>query len=267
MPAPGRRKVSEVWRMLRFFAAPENIDLENHRIRLLREERNHLRNVLRLKTGEDVWVSDGAQKEYHCVIEAYGEDDVQLRILYAQEPAYELPNRIVLFQSLPKSDKLELVIQKAVELGAAQVVIVQSRRCVAKLDEAKAEKKLKRWQEISESAARQSRRLRVPQVGPVIAFSEALEMAKALDQILIPYELETDMEKTRSAIARIHPGQSVGIFIGPEGGYEEAEVKRAVEAGAEPISLGHRILRTETAGLALLSALMIHLETGGNVEG
>ena len=123
-----------------------------------------MKNVLRMRIGEDVWISDGSEKEYHCTIEEFQEDSAVLHILYTQESQYELPSRIYLFQGLPKGDKMELIIQKAVELGAYAVVPVETRRCVVKLDAKKAQKKVTRWQQISESAAKQSKRMLIPEV-------------------------------------------------------------------------------------------------------
>ena len=221
--------------MQRFFVEPHQIDRDRHEIHITGNDVNHIANVLRMKKGEELWISD-KEKEYHCVIENAGEDEVLLHILYVQEPDYELKNRIYLFQGLPKADKMELIIQKAVELGAYSVVPVSTRRCVVKLDNKKAEKKVSRWQQIAESAAKQSKRM------------------------LIPYELAKGMKETKELIRSIEPGKSIGVFIGPEGGFEEQEVADAMEAGAKPITLGHRILRTETAGLAVLSVLMFQLE-------
>lgn len=246
--------------MQRFFVEPFQIEEENHQIHITGSDVNHIRNVLRMKQGDKLWISDGGEKEYCCIIEALEEEQVLLHILYAQEPDYELPSRLYLFQGLPKADKMELIIQKAVELGAYQIIPVETRRCVVKLDEKKAEKKVSRWQQISESAAKQSKRMLVPEVSQVMTFQEALDFAKQLDVCLIPYELAKGMNETRRLIDTIEPGKSVGIFIGPEGGFEESEVSEAMEAGAHPITLGHRILRTETAGLAILSVLMFHLE-------
>ena len=206
--------------MQRFFVEPYQIEEEAHRIHINGTDVNHIKNVLRMKCGEDVWISDGGDKEYHCQIEELGEDEVLLHILYAQEPEYELPNKLYLFQGLPKADKMELIIQKAVELGAFSIIPVETKRCVVKLDVKKAAKKVVRWQQIAESAAKQSKRM----------------------------------------FEQIEPGQSIGIFIGPEGGFEEEEVAKALEAGAHAITLGRRILRTETAGLAILSVLMFQLE-------
>lgn len=245
--------------MQRFFVEPHQIDRDRHEIRITGNDVNHIVNVLRMKKDEELWISD-KEKEYHCVIENTGEDEVLLHILYAQEPDYELKNRIYLFQGLPKADKMELIIQKAVELGAYSIVPVSTRRCVVKLDNKKAEKKVFRWQQIAESAAKQSKRMLVPEVHSVMSFKEALAYAEELDILLIPYELAKGMKETKELIQAIEPGKSIGVFIGPEGGFEEQEVADAMEAGAKPITLGHRILRTETAGLAVLSVLMFQLE-------
>ncbi len=246
--------------MQRFFVDPAQVEEQEHRIHIYGTDVNHIRNVLRMREGEELWVSDGAEKEYCCVIEALSQEEVLLHIRYAQEPRYELPCRLYLFQGLPKADKMEFIIQKAVELGVYEIVPVETRRCVVKLEGAKAAKKTARWQQISESAAKQSRRMLVPKVEAVQSFSQALKLAEELDVCLIPYELARGMGETRQILAGIRPGQSVGIFIGPEGGFEEQEVARAVEAGAAPITLGRRILRTETAGMAVLSVLMFQLE-------
>lgn len=213
-----------------------------------------------MKQGEELWISDGGTKEYRCEIESLGDEEILLHIIYAQEPDYELPNRIYLFQGLPKADKMELIIQKAVELGAYAIVPVETKRCVVKLDEKKAAKKTARWQQIAESAAKQSKRMLIPNVHQVLSFKEALKYAESMDIRLIPYELAKGMQETKEILAAIEQGQSIGIFIGPEGGFEEKEVEAAISEGAKPITLGKRILRTETAGLAILSVLMFQLE-------
>lgn len=155
---------------------------------------------------------------------------------------------------------MELIIQKAVELGVWEVIPVATKRAVVKLDQKKAAKKRERWSGISESAAKQAGRNVIPEIKQVMNFQEALSYAKSLDVLLIPYELAEGMQATKERIQAIQPGQSVGIFIGPEGGFEQEEVKLAMEAGAYPITLGRRILRTETAGMTMLSVLMYHLE-------
>ena len=232
--------------MQRFFVEPHQIDEGAHQIHILGSDVNHISNVLRMKQGEELWISDGGK--------------VLLHIIYAQEPDYELQSRIYLFQGLPKADKMELIIQKAVELGAYEVIPVETKRCVVKLDGKKAAKKVERWKQIAESAAKQSKRMLIPNVHEVLTFKEALKYAESMDVRLIPYELAKGMQETKEILADIQPGQSIGIFIGPEGGFEEKEVETAISEGAKPITLGKRILRTETAGLAILSVLMFQLE-------
>ncbi len=246
--------------MQRFFVEPHQIDETAHRIHITGADVNHISNVLRMKQGEEVWISDGGKKEYRCAIEAFSQEEVLLHIIYAQEPDYELPSRIYLFQGLPKADKMELIIQKAVELGAYEVIPVETKRCVVKLDGKKAAKKVDRWQQIAESAAKQSKRMLIPNVHQIMTFKEALSYAQSMDIRLIPYELAKGIQETKEILTAIEPGQSIGIFIGPEGGFEEKEVEAAIEEGAKPITLGRRILRTETAGLAILSVLMFQLE-------
>lgn len=246
--------------MQRFFVEPHQIDEEAHQIHITGSDVNHISNVLRMKPGEELWISDGSKYEYRCTIESFEPDEVLLHIVYSQEPEYELPCRIYLFQGLPKADKMELIIQKAVELGAYEIIPVETKRCVVKLDGRKSAKKTARWQQISESAAKQSKRMLIPNVHEVLTFREALKYAESMDVRLVPYELARGMQETKEILAGIEPGQSVGIFIGPEGGFEEKEIEAAIEGGAKPITLGRRILRTETAGLAILSVLMFQLE-------
>lgn len=221
---------------------------------------NHIRNVLRMRPGDKVMVSDGKERDYCCRLKEIGCDRVIADILEEKPAETELPARLYLFQGLPKSDKMELIIQKATELGVYEVVPVVTGRTVVRLDEKKAQKKTARWNAIAESAAKQSGRSRIPRVREAMIFSEALASAGELDVLLIPYEKAEGMEATRQVIEGIRPGQSVGIFIGPEGGFEEAEVEQAVALGAAPVTLGRRILRTETAGFVMLSMLLYHLE-------
>lgn len=244
--------------MHRFFADPSHI--KEKEIILTGTDVNHIRNVLRMRSGEEVLVSDGQGADYHCQLKEIGEDSVTASIMWRLDGNAELPSQITLFQGLPKGDKLEFIIQKCVELGASRIVPVRTKRTVVKLDNKKEQARRKRWMGISESAAKQSGRGIVPEVAGVMDFPEALEEAGNLDVCLIPYELAKGMEHTREVCTAIKPGQSVGIFIGPEGGFEGDEVSKAVEAGAVPVTLGRRILRTETAGMALISVLAYLLE-------
>ena len=208
-----------------------------------------------------VEISDGDNKKYLCEIASITSEEVCVMIQEERSVDTELLSKIYLFQGLPKSDKMELIVQKAVELGAYEIIPVATKRAVVKLDEKKASKKVERWNSIAESGAKQSGRNLIPKVTDVMSWKEAMEYAKAMDIVLIPYELAEGMQETRDIIAQIQPGQSIGIFIGPEGGFETAEVESAMEYGAMRITLGKRILRTETAGLTTLSILMYHLES------
>lgn len=245
--------------MQQFFADPSWF--REGKIILEGPDVNHIKNVLRMRPGEDVRISDGSGKVYLCCVDDYEEGTAVLDILKELDSDTELPSEIVLFQGLPKGDKMDWIVQKAVELGVHAVVPFSAKRSVVKLDEKKAKKRQERWQAIAKGAAEQSGRSRIPEVRQVLTFAGALDAASDLDVVLIPYELEEGMEKTARIIGNIAPGQSVGVFIGPEGGFEETEVEQAEERGAEPITLGKRILRTETAGLTTLSILMYHLES------
>lgn len=222
---------------------------------------NHIKNVLRMKTGEEVLISNGVDKDYRCCITEIGAEEVIAGILSVDEEGTELPARLYLFQGLPKQDKMELIVQKAVELGAYQVIPVSMHRSVVKLDAKKAEAKVKRWKGISESAAKQSKRMVIPEVTEVMTVKEALAYAADLDLKLLPYENARGMAATKECIEKVKPGMSIAVFIGPEGGFEDAEVELAKASGFETISLGKRILRTETAGLTTLSILMYQIET------
>lgn len=221
---------------------------------------NHIKNVLRMHPGEKIAVIDKADgKKYICEIQKI-EESVTAVVLEEEEENTELPAEIYLFQGLPKADKMEWLIQKAVELGCFEIIPVTCRRCIVKLDEKKKESRKKRWQGIAEAAAKQSRRRIIPEVHDVMSLPEALSYAKDMDLKIIPYELAEGMAETRALISAITAGQRIAVFIGPEGGFEESEIEQAMAAGVLPVTLGKRILRTETAGLTVLSWLMYFLE-------
>lgn len=247
--------------MHHFFVTPDNVDEKANKIFINGSDVNHIKNVLRMKQGEELLISDGNGKDYVCRIACYnGTEEVAADILKTTFEGTELSSKIYLFQGLPKSDKMELIIQKAVELGVYEIIPVATKRAVVKLDKKKEESKLKRWNEISKSAAKQSRRSMIPLVHSVMSFKEAINYAKTLDINLIPYENYKDMSETKHVIDKIERGTGIGIFIGPEGGFDEEEVNLAMENNLERISLGRRILRTETAGLMIISVLMFRLE-------
>ena len=245
--------------MHRFFVEEPSIGEDT--IRITGGDVNHIKNVLRMSLGDQICVINGQNnKEYYCEITEIGNDEVCTQIREVRDADQELKSKIVLFQGLPKSDKMELIIQKAVELGVHKIVPVSTDRTVVKLDAKKEANKRKRWMNISESAAKQSGRLYIPEVTQVVSYKEALAMAKEMDVRLIPYELAEGMEKTREIMSHIEPGQSVAVFIGPEGGFESSEIEKAMEIGVQPVTLGKRILRTETAGLVTLAMLVYNLE-------
>lgn len=248
--------------MYQFFVEPHQINMDDKTVIILGSDVNHIKNVLRMRVGEEIAVGNGQDgKEYRCGIVALEEDCIQCELRFVKEDGVELSSQIYLFQGLPKADKMELIIQKAVELGVYQVIPVSTKRCVVKLDDKKAKSKIVRWQGIAEAAAKQSKRGIIPQVTDVMTFKNAVKLAADMDVRLIPYELAEGMAKTKEIIDGIQPGQRIAIFIGPEGGFEESEITEALENGIEPITLGKRILRTETAGFTILSWLMYHLET------
>lgn len=220
---------------------------------------NHIRNVLRMRCGEKVRISSKSGKNYLCEISEITEDMVRALILEEYEENTELPCKIYLFQGLPKNDKMELIIQKAVELGVYEIIPVAMKNCVVKLDDKKAASKVTRWQAIAESAAKQSKRSLIPKVSMPLSYKQAVEKAKELDVKLVPYENERGMQATKEAIEAIKPGESIAIFIGPEGGFDDSEIA-LVRDEMQLISLGKRILRTETAGMTTLSILVYHLE-------
>lgn len=246
--------------MYQFFIQPDSIKEEEIWI-TDPQDVNHIRNVLRMKKGEKVSLCCEAKgKEYICSIEEIESDIVKAAIIDINGESRELPVKITLFQGLPKSDKMEMIIQKAVELGVYEVIPVSTARAVVKLDAKKEASKQKRWQTIAESAAKQSKRMVIPEIHSVMKFSEAVNYAEELDIRFIPYELAENMAHTKKLFEQIEPGQSIGIFIGPEGGFTPEEIELAMNQQVQPITLGKRILRTETAGMTVLSILMFLLE-------
>lgn len=244
--------------MHRFFVEPSQIGEKE--IVITGPDVNHIRNVLRMRAGEELLAADGQGSEYRCILRELQDSAIRAEICRKLSGSAELPSRITLFQGLPKSDKMDLIIQKCVELGVFRIVPVTTKRTVVKLDAKKEESRRKRWTAVSESAAKQSGRGIIPEISGVQSFREAVEEAGELDVCLIPYEKAEDMARTREILSGIPAGASIGVFIGPEGGFEEEEVREAMEAGARPITLGRRILRTETAGMAVLAMLGYLLE-------
>ena len=239
----------------------EHGQIKDRMITITGSDVNHIKNVLRMQKGEKLVICDGQGTDYYCSIADFSKDEVIAEILEMNDTETELDTKIYLFQGLPKKDKMELIIQKAVELGVHEVIPVSMKRCVAKIEDRKKEqKKLERWQSIATSAAKQSGRGIIPKVQGVLSFGEALQRAKELELTIIPYEQAEGMAESKKLIESACQKKSIGIFIGPEGGFDDAEIQKARENGFSTISLGKRILRTETAGLTILSILMFQME-------
>ena len=235
--------------MTRFFASQE--EMSGERILLTGENAQHAK-VLRLKSGETVLVCDGEGQE--CLCQISSTDSWELRVTERRASQSEAAARVSVYMAFPKADKLEHVIQKATELGAAEIVAFPSERCVSRPDEKSLKKKLERWQKIAASAAEQSGRGLIPEVLVLGSYAEALRRAAQADKALLFYEHE-DTVTLHDALDSGH-WKTVSLLTGPEGGLEEQEVSQALDAGLTVCTLGKRILRCETAPLCALSAVM-----------
>lgn len=223
------------------------------------QDYNHIKNVLRMSKGSTFLVScDGVSNL--CEIESIENDTVVALIKEEDYQNTELPIKIHLFQGLPKSDKLELIIQKAVELGVSSITPVAMKRSVVKIDEKKKKNKIERWQSIATSAAKQSKRNSVPQVCDILTYKEMTATFSEYDTVLVPYECAEGVLSAKNALKQIKKGTSVAIVIGPEGGFDPAEIELAENSGGKIISLGSRILRTETAAITATAMCMLYSE-------
>lgn len=226
-------------------------------------DHNHIKNVLRMKVGDTILISVNGKSDL-CQIETIDNDQITTPIIEEDYQNTELPLQIHLFQGLPKSDKMELIIQKAVELGVYSITPIEMKRCIVKLDDKKKKSKQMRWQAISESAAKQSKRNTIPEINEIVSYKAALAVAKELDLLLVPYENEDGILSTKEALTALKNAKSVGIIIGPEGGFDDAEIEQAKDAGGKTISLGKRILRTETAAITAVGMCMLYTEMSEN---
>ena len=245
--------------MHRFYVTPAQI--EGDFISITGTDVNHIKNVLRMKQGDEIVICNGQGKDCYCIISKVSEGLITAKIESIIDTGTELKAKITLFQGMPKKDKMELIIQKAVELGVYEIIPVMTKRVVVKLeDKKKEEKKLERWQAIAEEAAKQSRRGIIPTVKPVLSYKAAIDYAKQMDLGILPYENASGMGQTKEIMNNLGKHSHIGVFIGPEGGFEESEIELARNNQLLPITLGRRILRTETAGLAVLSMMVLMLE-------
>ncbi len=249
--------------MPKFFVTTNQI--EKSKIKIKDEDVKHIRNVLRAKIDDYINICDyQTSKNYKCQIEEINEQYIICNILEEKESEVEPEIKVTILQGLPKSDKMELVIQKAIELGAFSIIPLEMKRCVVKLKEKDRIKKIQRWQKIAEGAAKQSGRDIIPEIKDVINVEQAVKEFNKYDIILVAYENEKEnmLKNELKKILNSNRMLNIAIIIGPEGGIEEEEIEKFKQNGAKIISLGKRILRTETVALNVLSIIMYELEDG-----
>ena len=222
------------------------------------DDMHHLVRVVRLKRGEIIRVSVSTGENFLCEVSDITDNSLVASVT-EQVPSTELSNKIYLFQGLPKGDKMETIIEKCVELGVYEIIPVEMKNSIVKLDDKKKKSKLTRYQTVAATAAKQSKRSIIPRVADFMSYREAFEYAKSLDMLLLPYESKNGMKDTFDVLGSIKEGMSIGVFIGPEGGFDSSEIE-LVKDDVRIISLGRRILRTETAAICTLSMLMLKSE-------
>ena len=250
--------------MDRFFVDKKNINLENNTCIIEGEDVKHISKVLRCRIGEELEVCDNNNNEYICEITNIDKNQVELNIVEKVDIQRESDLKIKVYQGLPKGPKMEMILQKLTEVGVDEIILVQTKRTVVKVDDKKEDKKLERWERIIYEAAKQSKRGKIPSLRGVLTFKEALADMKENDFNIAPYE----NEKTKSikqAIKGVNIN-NIGIFVGPEGGFEETEIEAIEEIGGQSVSLGPRILRTETASLVASSIVLYELSDLGGDE-
>ena len=238
--------------MRSFFTEPENVEAD---FVVLKEDAAHIKKVLRMQMGDKVLVFDGTGAEYLSEIEEIEQTGVRCRILDKKMSESEPYVSVTIFQGMPKSDKMEQIIQKCVELGVHRIVPVKTDRCIAKI---KDNEKIKRWNKISREAVKQCGRGVVPTVTEPVSFKDAISLMKEMDVALMPYEvLGHEGEHGLKEIFKNNPeAKKIGVIIGPEGGFSESEASFAESEGVKTIGLGKRILRTETVASSVLSVIM-----------
>ena len=248
--------------MPKFFVAENQIN--NNKITIIGDDVNHIKNVLRQKSGDKITICDiSKEQDYLCKIDKIEEKSIDCNIIEKLENNTESNVKVTIFQGLSKADKLELVIQKSVELGAYDITPLQMKRCVVKLNEKDKLKKIQRWQKISEVAAKQCGRNIIPKINNIVNVKDVCNLCNEYDIVLIAYENEKEntLKKELKNLKKLDKEEiKVAIIIGPEGGIAPEEIEMFEENGAKIITLGNRILRTETVALSVLSIIMYELE-------
>ncbi len=247
--------------MAKFFVKTNQI--ENNKIIILDEDVNHIKNVLRMEIGDKIQICNLETSEnYSCKIENLTEKEIKCDIIEKLESKAESNVHINIFQGLPKADKMELIIQKCTEIGAAEFTPVNLKRCIVKLDSKDEKKKIERWQKIAEVAAKQSKRDIVPKINIIKNLNEVCNLISKYDIVLVAYEEEKQnkLQDELIKIKNINKNYNIAVVIGPEGGIEQEEIFKLKENGAKIITLGNRILRTETAPIVITSNIIYELE-------
>ncbi|WP_042275602.1 RsmE family RNA methyltransferase [[Clostridium] dakarense] len=249
--------------MDRFFVEKKNINLENNTCIIEGEDVKHISKVLRCKIGEELEICDNDNNEYICEITSIDKDNVILDILESVDIKRESDLKVKLYQGLPKGPKMEMILQKLTEIGVDEIILVQTKRSVVNVSDKKEDKKIERWERIIYEAAKQSKRGKIPKLRGILSFKEALEDMKENDLNIAPYENERT-KSIKQAVKGVDIN-NIGIFVGPEGGFEDIEIKSIEEIKGQVVSLGPRILRTETASVVASSIVLYELsDIGGN---
>ncbi len=241
--------------MPKFFVEKDNISSDT--ILIKGEDAKHISSVLRHKIGDELEIGDGSGTDYICKIAELSKKEVIANIIEKKESAGEPSVKITLFQCMPKGSKMELIIQKCIELGVTEIYPVVNEFTVVKLND-KTNNKIDRYQKISETASKQSRRGIIPKINNPIKIDEAIELSKNFDLSVIAYEKEknTSIKHLRNK----ENVNSICIFVGSEGGFSENEIEKCKDNNIIPITLGNRILRTETAGMILVNLMMYEFD-------
>lgn len=250
--------------MDRFFVKKEDINLNDKLCFIRGEDVKHISKVLRCKIGEKIEVCDNENNEYICQIDEIDKNIVTLSILEKVQINRESPLRVTIYQGLPKGPKMEIILQKLTEIGVYEIVPVITKRSVSKIDDKKEDKKLDRWERIIYEASKQSKRGIIPKLSNVLSFDEAIKHMKNNNMNIVPYERE-NTKTIKKAIKGVNIN-SIGIFIGPEGGFEEEEIQEIENNDGISVTLGPRILRTETASLVASSIVLYELSDLGGDE-
>lgn len=249
--------------MPKFFVKEEQI--QDDKIIIQGQDVNHIRKVLRGKVSDELQICNSQNGEnFLCDIETIENEEIICNIKKRIEEKAESNIEVTIFQGLPKADKMEYIIQKSVELGVYNITPIEMKRCVVKLNEKDKNKKEIRWQKISEVAAKQCGRDLIPKINSIINVKKLCDLIYNYDIVLVAYENEKE-NTLKQQLKKIKLNENyskfkIGIIIGPEGGLEENDVEMFKNSGAEVITLGKRILRTETVALNVLSIIMYELE-------